>query len=80
MPTRGKKVHCPGPRGRFCRARKVSPAKFDPRSFRIIRRGKIQIVIGCPRGKWKSGRCSVGTRAQSIRYPIGHKKCSVCRR
>ena len=34
-------------------------------SFRTIRRGKKRIVICCPKGKFKDGRCTVGTKAQS---------------
>lgn len=40
-------------------------------SIRTIKRGKVRILICCPRGKWKprARRCKVGTRAISIDKP-----------
>jgi len=80
--ARRKKVDCPGPRGKFCKVRKVSPGKFDPRSFRVVKSGRVQIVIGCPKGKWnaRKRRCRVGTQAQSVRYPLRDPKCRACPR
>lgn len=77
-----KKVHCPGPRGRFCRVRLADPKKFAKKSFRVIRRGKIKLTVACPKGSWdaKRRRCRAGTRAQSKMYPVGHSKCRACRR
>jgi len=50
-----------------CRKRVADPKKFDKRSFRTKKVSKrTSIVIGCPRRKFKKGRCSVGTKAQSI--------------
>lgn len=73
-----KKVHCPV-RGRYCRVRQRSPKSFARGSLRTVKRGGVRIVIGCPKGKFKRGRCSVGTKAQTILYPKGHKKCAPCR-
>jgi hypothetical protein len=51
----------------FIRKRLESPKKFDPRSFRTVRpRKDIRVVVGCPRGKFKEGRCRVGLRGQAI--------------
>lgn len=77
-----RKIDCPGPKGRYCRARKASPAKFAKRSLRTTKRGKVRIVIGCPKGKWdkRKKRCKVGTRVQTILYPLGSPKCRVCPR
>jgi len=54
---------------KYRRYRKVSPAKFDPRSFRIKEVDeKTKLVVGCPKGKYspKTGRCKVGTRVQAV--------------
>lgn len=53
----------------FVRERQFPPAKCAKGSFRTIRSGKVKIVICCPKGKWRRGRCAVGTRAQSILRP-----------
>ena len=50
------------------RIRQVDPGRFDPKSFRTITLSEkegISAVIACPRGKYQSGRCTVGTRTQS---------------
>jgi hypothetical protein len=57
-------------RGNFKRCRQESPKHFAPRSLRTITRGKVKIIVGCPKGRFKKGRCTTGTRAQSILYPI----------
>lgn len=73
----------------YCRERRAPPSAFDRRSFRTIPRGAMgaKVVIGCPRGYWvphkrgRGGRCSVGTRAQTILRPMGSAKCRrACRR
>ena len=54
---------------RYSRYRIRDPEKFDPRSFRIIdpgRPGHTKMVIGCPKGFFKSGRCKVGTVVQAV--------------
>jgi len=53
----------------FIRERQFPPSRCDRRSFRTIKRGKVKIVICCPKGQWRRGRCKVGTRAQSILKP-----------
>jgi len=74
-----KKIHCPSGKGRYCRQRVASPKKFARNSLRTITRGSVKIVVGCPKGKFKKGKCSVGTRAQTILRPLGSPKCQVCR-
>lgn len=53
----------------FRRERQFAPSKCAKGSLRTITRGKVKIVICCPKGKWRRGRCRVGTRAQSILKP-----------
>ncbi len=53
----------------FVRHRQFSPKRCAKGSFRTIERGKIKLVVCCPKGHWKHGRCLVGTRAQSILKP-----------
>lgn len=60
-------------RGNYRRCRQESPKHFAPKSLRTITRGRVKIIVGCPKGRFKKGRCTVGTRAQSILYPR-HKK------
>ncbi|KKL12735.1 hypothetical protein LCGC14_2532780, partial [marine sediment metagenome] len=53
--------------GNFFRCRKASPAKFDKRSLRTLKKAKgVRLIIGCPKGKYdsKKRRCKVGTRLQ----------------
>lgn len=50
----------------FIRKRQFPPSRCAKGSFRTITRGKVKLVICCPKGRWRRGRCSVGTRAQSI--------------
>lgn len=75
-------IDCGGPSASRCRIRQAPPAKFDKRSFRVITRGAQQITIGCPKGKWdaKRGKCKVGTRIQTVTYPLSDPHCKVCRR
>ncbi len=56
-------------RGRFCEGIKAPRGEFDRRSFRWVRSGKAWLLIGCPIGRWKRGRCAVGTRAHVILKP-----------
>lgn len=51
------------------RHRQFPPSRCAKGSFRTITRGKVKLVVCCPRGKWRRGRCTVGTRAQSILKP-----------
>ena len=48
------------------RKRLFSPKKCARGSFRTVKHGKKWIVICCPKGKFKRGRCAVGPRAQSM--------------
>lgn len=53
----------------FVRIRQESPRKFDPKSFRTIdpgRPGGTQLVVACPKGEFKRGRCRVGLETQSV--------------
>jgi hypothetical protein len=56
--------------GRFERRRVRSPAKFDPRSFRVIdpgRPGRTKLVLACPRGAFDPKRgCRRGMVLQAI--------------
>jgi hypothetical protein len=52
---------------KYKRYRQKSPLKFDPKSFRVKTASRTtKLIIGCPKGKYKKGRCVVGTRVQSI--------------
>lgn len=73
-----EKIDCPGPRGRYCRRRVENPAKFDRRSLRTIQSGNVKMVVGCPKGKFHRGQCLVGTRVQTILYPMDSPRCAVC--
>lgn len=68
-------------KARYCRKRLVSPELFHPKSFRVIplsREKGVKGIIGCPKKYYsvRSGKCKVGTRMQSMLYPVGHGKCS----
>lgn len=55
------------------RIRVKPPGKYDPKSFRYITISAdkgIKAVVGCPKGKFKGGRCQVGTEIQSYRFDI----------
>ena len=54
--------------GSFCEQVKAPKSTFDKRSFRWVKQGKHRVMIGCPKGKWKSRkqRCAVGTRAHVV--------------
>jgi hypothetical protein len=38
---------------------------FAKGSLRTIKRGKVFLIVGCPKGKWntKTKRCRIGTKA-----------------
>ena len=57
----------------YIRERVKDPDYFDRRSFRTIRRGDHLIVVGCPKGKWKDGRCKVAMELQAILHPKKEK-------
>jgi len=52
-----------------CRRRLMNPKLCAKGSFRtkVLPNGK-SLVVCCPRKKWRSGRCSVGTRGQSLTW------------
>ena len=52
--------------------RVADPDEFDPHSFRTVKQGHTLVVVGCPRGQYHGGSCSVGTKAQAILHPVGH--------
>lgn len=53
----------------FVRHRQMPPEACAAGSFRTIKRGKVSIVVCCPKGQYKRGKCRVGMRAQSILKP-----------
>ncbi|KKN37640.1 hypothetical protein LCGC14_0761210 [marine sediment metagenome] len=61
--------------GTFCERLEAPERSFDRRSFRWIHRGKVWLLIGCPRGHWnpRKQRCKVGTRAYSMLEPVGRR-------
>ncbi len=64
----------------YCRERKANPSKFAPKSFRTVTRGSTKVVVACPRGHWKSSRCTVGMRVQTVLHSKNSPKCNRCRR
>ena len=47
--------------------RKASPKKFDSRSFRVKTVSKkTKIIVACPKGQFKKGKCQVGMKLQSV--------------
>ncbi len=75
-----KKIDC---QKTVCRERLMSPKKCARGSFRTKRVGsksQAKVVVCCPKGKWRKGRCSVGMKAQTLLRPIGSLKCKkVCK-
>jgi len=57
----------------WIRERIKDPDKFDKRSFRTIKRGDHLIVVACPKGKWKGGKCQVAMELQAILHPKTEK-------
>ena len=62
---------------------------FEPKSFRSVKAKEHVITIGCPKGKYKAGLCTVGTRAQRIlhakvhfkaKFPTKYKKAAAAGR
>jgi len=69
MPKRGKRlrVEAGGRKSKYCRMRLADPKGFAKKSFRTIKiKEGVKLVVGCPKGKFKSGVCTVGTKAQSM--------------
>lgn len=50
-----------------------APKQYDKKSFRVIQIGpkekQIKATIGCPKGKFKAGKCQVGTQIQKLIFP-----------
>lgn len=63
-----------GKRARYKHRRVRRMSYFDRRSIRTIRRGKKRILVGCPKGRYKRGRCRAGTRALSVLTPKRKKR------
>jgi len=58
----------------YYRARVLSPNVCAKPSFRIktlSKRKGIKATVCCPKGKFKRGRCKVGTVLQSVLYDKG---------
>lgn len=51
------------------RYRLIPPSKFAKDSFRRkeITEG-VSIVVACPKGNFKKGRCKTGTKTQALRF------------
>lgn len=54
----------------FRRKRLMSPKKCAPGSFRFKKIGKGRgLIVCCPRGNYRHGKCAVGTKAQALLTP-----------
>lgn len=54
---------------KYKRERIKNPKEFDPKSFRVIdpgRPGHTKMVVACPKGFFKGGRCRVGMQVQAV--------------
>jgi hypothetical protein len=57
---------------KYIRSGHRDPENFDPNSMRTIDITEgIKAVVGCPRGKYADGKCTVGTEVQSFLFDIG---------
>ena len=57
----------------YWRVRIKDPDYFDPNSLRTIDindAGTIRAIIGCPKGKFSGGKCSVGTEVQAYLFDV----------
>lgn len=65
-----------------CIKRLEKKSYFDPKSFRWIRVSpRTQVLIGCKKGRFKRGKCDIGTEAYEIvterkRCPVDYEKKS----
>jgi len=57
----------------YIRERIKDPDYFDKKSFRTIKKGDHLIIVGCPKGKWKNGRCQAAMELQAILHPKKEK-------
>lgn len=57
----------------YIHIRVKNPDLFAKKSFRVIKIGpeekQISATIGCPKGKYKAGKCQVGTQIQKLMFP-----------
>ena len=58
-PTRGRARS----RGKFQHTRLSSARGIARKSIRTAKSGKARIIVGCPKGKFRRGRCTTSTRA-----------------
>jgi len=61
----------------YCERTVLPKSAFDKRSFRYATRGKVKVLVGCPKGQWSAStdRCRVGTRAHKVIAPAKGGKC-----
>ena len=48
-----------------------SPKYFDKKSLRIVKvpkRPDVKLIVGCKKGKFKRGKCQIGTTLQAMLY------------
>lgn len=57
-------------KGRFRSCRLASKRACAKGSFRLTRRGRVFLLVCCPKGSWKRGRCRRGTKAVRIDRPV----------
>lgn len=55
----------------YIRSGHKNPEEYDPKSMRTIEidaNEGIKAIIGCPKGKFKNGKCQAGTEVQSFLF------------
>lgn len=60
-------------RKKWIREHIEDPDKFDKKSFRYVKRGDHLVLVACPKGKWKRGKCQIGMKLVSILHPETEK-------
>jgi hypothetical protein len=64
-------------RGTFCETTEAPRARFDGKSLRWKKSGRrTWLLVGCPRGQFKRGRCTVGMRVHKF---LRHAEGGRCR-
>lgn len=68
-------------RGTFCEKTLAPKSRFAKKSFRWKRpfAGGVWLLVACPKGAWKRGRCRRGMRAVKILKPT-RGRCRVGKR
>lgn len=61
----------------LCEKKLAPKSKFDRRSFRWKTSGKARVLVACPKGHWRRGRCTVGLRAYKLLTPPKAGRCPV---